>query len=646
MGKNFLAMTALTIIASMLLMLCMGCDEGMQMVDDVVTEPVETTEPTKPATSEPTDPVAEMPTTTGDMKKPEPTKPADTNPEEPEPTPTVTIAAVVQADDKSITISGTSTHVPEGTTVTIVLGDDAITVKTTVDKDGAWSATVSAKNTAQLAPGTIAVKATARKVTAESSFEIAPEPETKEPELQPSDTTAPTVVRVGWYSDNRLRRLMYNDRQPGVTVYVKVVFSEPVEHIVGDNASARPALSLVVGGRTTRLRVLPHNTKNKDFVSGTCKPFEESTDTFACSYTIPAEGIGTVELQVGEETADTAGNAIAESYHAAPFMIEAPAPPPLPVVPIEVVPALKTLVPATSQDHLPPPQSGPGDFVGQVRTLYSTNGISVNSTQPIAGVSVTITDGAMTGEQVTTDQGGYYLFQNVNESELYLRIEKEHFEPKEVIVYRTRPTVLQEQTGPMLDRGDPWNTPGTVVIGQRWPDAIRFIFEETLLPNDLLFVRDDGYKSHERAIGQYYWSGRLSGIVAISVSRIRVNHIMMMFFAHELGHAHQHAVSIVNNTDTWGETPEGRAYARARERDWAEVGRSALDQFIDNYPEGARFPEGAAEVSSLYWGRGMWSERTEISSVYWRINNEPKKADLETTAPNRYQWAEEWLNKR
>ncbi|MYA72626.1 hypothetical protein F4009_14880 [Candidatus Poribacteria bacterium] len=151
-------------------------------------------------------------------------------------------------------------------------------------------------------------------------------------------------------------------------MYVEVVFSEPVEHIVGNDASARPALSLVVGGQTTRLRVLPHNAGNRAFVSGTCEPLEESTDAFACKYTIPAGNIGTVALQVGEETADTAGNAAAESHHIAPFIIEEP-PPPLSE---QVVPALKTLVPPTSQEHLPPPESSLGDFVGQVRTLYST----------------------------------------------------------------------------------------------------------------------------------------------------------------------------------------------------------------------------------------------------------------------------------
>lgn len=547
------------ILMTVILFSSMGCDEGKQMMDNVVTEPADTTIP------EPTDLVVEVPTTTGDMKKPEPTEPAepiDTSPEEPEPTD--------------------------------------------------------------------------------------PEPETKEPELEPADTTAPTVVKVGWYTDKRLVRLMLNNRHPGDTGYVKVIFSEPVEHIVGDDVSARPALSIVVGGQATRLRVLPHDAGNRAFVSGTCKPIEGNTDTFACKYTVPAGSVGTVALQVGEETADIAGNTVAESHHIAPFMIEEPEPA-KPMVVVEVVPALKTLVPPTSQEH-PPPESGSGDFVGQIRTFYSTDGTKVNSTQPIAGVSVTITAGSRTGEQVITDQGGYYLFPNINEDELYLRVEKEHFEPKEVIVYRTRPTVSQRPTGPIIDRNkNPWNIPGTVIIGQRWPDAVRFIFEETLLPDDLMFVRDDGYKSFDRAIGQYVFSGRLSGgIINISASRIRVDQIMMLIFGHELAHAHQHAVEIVNNTDSWIETPEGKAYARAREKDWDEVGRSPLDQAItDNYhSEAARLLNGAAEVSSLYWSRGIWPEIAEISNIYWRINVEPGKGDLKVMAPNRYKWAEEWLGKK
>ena len=72
---------------------------------------------------------------------------------------TVTIDTVMQADDGSVTVSGTSTALPEGEEVTIVLGDEAVTVKTTVDKNGIWSVTVLAAEAAGLATGNVAVRA-------------------------------------------------------------------------------------------------------------------------------------------------------------------------------------------------------------------------------------------------------------------------------------------------------------------------------------------------------------------------------------------------------------------------------------------------------------------------------------------------------
>ena len=619
------------LLMTVVLFSSMGCDEGMNMVGDVVG-PID--EPGDEPDNKPVDP-----TMNGEVKKPDPGDtgdPIDTIPDpgdskepidpptDPEPEPTIAVGSAMQQDDGSITVSGTGTDLPTETTVTVAVGDITKTTKT--DESGNWTVTIPAKKAEQLAAGEVTVSATAAGATGTGSLVIA--------DPEPTDTVAPTVVNVGWYSDNRLSRLVYNNREPGATVYVWVAFSEPVEHIVGDGANARPALSLVIGGQATRLRVLPHNAGNRAFVSGTCKPFDGSTDTFVCVYTIPTGSVGMVELQVGTETADMAGNAADESYHTATFIVEAPEPPrPEPIGPImDVVPPLKTLVPAVMQERQPP-VSNPGDFVGQVRTLYSTSNRLVNSTQPLAAVSVTITAGAHSGEQVTTDEGGYYHFLNVNTDELYLRVEREHFEPKEVIVHRSRPTVLQQPNGgPTLERRDPWNTPGVIVMGQRWPDEVRFIFESTLLPNDVLFVRDDGYKSPDILPGLYYYSGRLSGIVAITVDRISGNVNLSLAFAHEVGHAHQHAMEIMHNTGSWRETPEGRAYARARERDWDEVGKSFLDHFIvDNYSEGAHLREGAAEFSSHYWSRG----------TAWATGRR-----LESTMPNRFRWAEEWLDRK
>ncbi len=101
-------------------------------------------------------------------------KAADTSSFEhtPSSTPTVTIDTVMQADDGSVTVSGTSTAIPEGEEVTVVLGDEAVTVKTTTDSKGAWSVIVPAAEAAKITAGSVAVRATAKGIAEdESSFE-------------------------------------------------------------------------------------------------------------------------------------------------------------------------------------------------------------------------------------------------------------------------------------------------------------------------------------------------------------------------------------------------------------------------------------------------------------------------------------------
>ena len=127
-----------------------GCDEA-GMVKPVV--PVDNG-------TEPTDP-----TTNGEVKQPEELA-------EPEPTPehepTVAIAAAVQEENGSVTVNGTSTDVPEGTTVTVTLGED-VTATAKTDSAGAWTVTVPAADAEVLSDGTVTV--TAADTTDDSSFE-------------------------------------------------------------------------------------------------------------------------------------------------------------------------------------------------------------------------------------------------------------------------------------------------------------------------------------------------------------------------------------------------------------------------------------------------------------------------------------------
>ena len=135
----------------------------------------------------------------------------------------------------------------------------------------------------------------------------------------PADMTPPTVVEVAWYSNWQLTQPITDDVQPGNTIYTVVVFSEPMLHAVADNASARPALSIVIDGMATPYRMLTHGVT---FQSGEAKPNKSGTDDFVCKYTIPADTSGTIALRVGGTTADLAGNTIADdSEYVASFVV-------------------------------------------------------------------------------------------------------------------------------------------------------------------------------------------------------------------------------------------------------------------------------------------------------------------------------------
>lgn len=148
----------LTILAMTVLFIATGCDEGVNMAGQVMMEP-------------PEDPMIN-----GEMKQPDEGSEPDS--EKPE-TPTLLITDVMPADDGSVTISGTSTELPQGETVTITVVD-TVTVTTTTDGTGAWSVTIPASETTELTEGTVVVEAVVDTATDESSFEYDP-PYTQQP---------------------------------------------------------------------------------------------------------------------------------------------------------------------------------------------------------------------------------------------------------------------------------------------------------------------------------------------------------------------------------------------------------------------------------------------------------------------------------
>ena len=281
----------------------------------------------------------------------------------------------------------------------------------------------------------------------------------------------------------------------------------------------------------------------------------------------------------------------------------------------------------------PPTKRSASDFIGRIYAPKPEDWEVRSDAQPITDTTVTIMSGSRAGESITTDKNGYYLFPNVRGDELHLRVEKEHFETKEVIVHRSQPTILAN--GDVLNYSeDVQQNPGSILMGQSWPDEVRFLFEETLVVHDLLYVEGG---TPTVGIGAFYSRGV---IVMYSHKFAKRQDLVgvLVTFAHEIAHARQHALVSVDGSawgiHDWNNTPEGIAYKEAREKDWNEVGKAQLDIDRDR-PDyrGNVLTETAAETIAHYWGVERWGGR-------------PHYGDLRITAPNRFKWAAVWLQKQ
>ncbi len=298
-----------------------------------------------------------------------------------------------------------------------------------------------------------------------------------------------------------------------------------------------------------------------------------------------------------------------------------------------------------------PPESNPTDFVGRVcmpvRGIDADNWAKAHFIAPVAKAIVTITHGPREGEQALTNEGGYYHFRDVEGDELSLRVERQWLEPKEVIASRSAPTTLQEidpnrvfnalndtrynYSEVVLGRLRARNSPGMILVGLRWPDAVRFILETETLPHDLLCIR---------ALPNRWVAGTYSPSMVVTLynnpeEKGEMRYSVLM---HEIGHARQHTDAILHGTSylnnfNWDNTPEGKAYKVAWEKDLEEIPRErwlgTLDK-SDYY--GSYLHENAAEFCSMYWHirLGIIGEESFLGGISKR-------------APNRYKWCQEHL---
>ena len=281
-----------------------------------------------------------------------------------------------------------------------------------------------------------------------------------------------------------------------------------------------------------------------------------------------------------------------------------------------VVPALLDPV-VTDNTEAVPVTPGAQDFSGFVYTPkpVSTGFYTRSSVSPVSGATVTALSGSVSGQTVTTSQNGHYVFRNVAESSLLLRVEKSGFEPKEVEAHRFRPTTLSSGVRANF-AGDPQNTPGNILIGHQWTSDIRPVLNKMTVVHDLLYVDARGAPNRPQWFGGYR-----NGVVFVYLAQNDT--ALQMALVHEVLHAHQHALVSVDgsggDTSSWKNTPEGRAFAAARARDWQQVGKRGFD----TRPDTIVLRENAATFYSLYWLDFIGRE----------------------SAPHRFAWADTWLPK-
>ena len=262
----------------------------------------------------------------------------------------------------------------------------------------------------------------------------------------------------------------------------------------------------------------------------------------------------------------------------------------------------------------------PSDFTGQV---FLVNGKNRADAKVLSGTIVTIASGPRSGERFLTNREGRYVFRDIDRDEVRLRAEKEGLEPKEVIVHRSERTTLADGSFFDVD-GDPQNNPGNILVGYRWDDRVRFILEETALLPDLLLLLVD----------ELPYAGTYSrhGIITTKYN----NNCMLSTVAHEIAHAHQHALSLnelgISSVGAWEDTAEGKAYLKAWKKDWEEVGKMNYDagRYLIPY-------ENAAETAKHFWGL-----QGRLDTPRCFLTNHI----TEKNAPNRLKWAREWLSKK
>ncbi len=128
----------------------------------------------------------------------------------------------------------------------------------------------------------------------------------------------PSVKEVGFYHDWKLTQDVQESVSVGDTIFVKVVFSEPMKHVVSDEKNARPILYHRRTGKEeqlVRFKMAAHGARGENFIAGDAKPLQSGTDDYICKYTVVPEDEGRgVAILIGKASVDVEGNPLAAFY--------------------------------------------------------------------------------------------------------------------------------------------------------------------------------------------------------------------------------------------------------------------------------------------------------------------------------------------
>ena len=127
-------------------------------------------------------------------------------------------------------------------------------------------------------------------------------------QIREPDTTPPFVRSVTYWHDAHLTQPITDTVYGGENIYTKIVFSEEVKVVEGNNKASRPVLYY----RTDRQNIRYRIRLSTELLDGGART--EDGVTFTCRNIVPDTADGTLQTMVGKLSADQQGNTLSAFY--------------------------------------------------------------------------------------------------------------------------------------------------------------------------------------------------------------------------------------------------------------------------------------------------------------------------------------------